>query len=66
MYEPARVVRTCLDPQKPVFSSFGGLKPTVAEERARSMGLDMRRVKWLESPMLADERGHLYNGEGAL
>ena len=27
------------------------------------MGLDMRGVKWLESPMLTDERGHLYNGE---
>ncbi len=35
----------------------------VTEERARSMGLDMRGVKWLESPMLTDDRGHVYNGE---
>ena len=29
------------------------------------MGLDMRGVRWLESPMLTDDRGHVYNGEDA-
>lgn len=37
-----------------------------AEERARSMGLEMRHVKWLESPQLCDTHGHLYNGKVAI
>ena len=43
-----------------------GLGFCFAEERARAMGLDMRNVKWIESQMLSDSQGHIYNGKSSI